>query len=187
MIKHGHVLLSSGWLQAIAALVLAAATAAVVAVSAWSDAEVAARLAIAGVALFAMALEIGSARVVGASTVLVLGGALFASGAAGDPAWVRSMVLGLLWYVAVELAWDAIERRDRSERSSAYNHRRAYEVATVVVVALVVTAIGFAGSTLAPARTLFAQGVIVVGVFVALAFAIRHITETTPQGDEGAG
>lgn len=170
--------LRAGWVQTVAALVLAAVTATLIAVSTSSLSGVAGRLAIASVVVFAVATLLGSARVVGLTTVPVLGAALMASATTEEPAWVRSMVLGCIWYVAVELAWDSIERRDGGHRSSALDHRRAFEVATVVVISLAVTSAGFAASTLAPQRTLFAQAAMVLVVLAALGFAIRHVDAT---------
>ena len=133
MTSHNSGLLKDGLLQTGTALVLAGATAGVIASSSWTRTEIAGRLAITGVVLFAIALVVGSPRFVGLATVPVLVGALIASALAAEPAWLRSIVLGSVWYVAVELAWEAIERRDGAERSIAFDqspvqrdcHRRA--------------------------------------------------------------
>ena len=169
--------LRPGRLQAAAAVVLAAVTAAVIA-GVSTRADFAGRLAIVGVVFFAIALALGSARFVGIATVPVLGSAMVAAGGADDPAWVRSIVVGCLWYLAVELAWDSIERRDGGERSSALVHRRVHEVATVVTLSLVVTIAGFAASGVAPQRMLLTQGPIVVGLIAALGLAARHVATT---------
>lgn len=89
-------------------------------------------------------------------------------------------MLGCLWYVAVELAWDAIERRSDGQRSSALDLRRINEVSTVVVVSLVVTASAYAASSLDAPRTLLRQAVIVIALLAALVIAIRHILATAP-------
>ena len=115
MTSRNSGLLKDGLLQTGTALALAGATAGVIASSSWTRTEVAGRLAITGVVLFAIALVVGSPRFVGLATVPVLGGALIASALGAEPAWLRSIVLGCVWYVAVELAWEAIERRDGAQ------------------------------------------------------------------------
>lgn len=179
MIERKRVLLREGRLQAGAALGLAGVIVGVIAEPSWTRSEVAIRLAIGGVIVFAIALALGSMRLVGAATLPVLGAALIASAAAGDPAWVRSIVLGILWYIAAELAWHAIERRDGAERSRALNNRRIDEVAVVVSLSLVVTTAGFLSSFLAPVRTALAVGIVILGLFAALSWATRHVSDST--------
>lgn len=168
--------LRPGGMQALAALIMAAVVAAVIALSAPADTPVAGRLAIVGVGVVAVALGIGSARMVGFATLPVLAGALLASAAVDGIAWVQSIVLGCLWYIAVELAWDSIERRDGAQRSPALNQRRVHEVVTVVTVSLAVTIPGFVASDLAPQRTLLVQAPLVVGLLTAMVLAIRQLT-----------
>ena len=172
-------LLRPGRFQAVAAVVLAAATAAVIAAPTSARADFGGRLAMVGVVAFVIALAVGSARAVGLATVPVLGSALIATSGADDPDWVRSIVVGCLWYVAVELAWDSIERRDGGERTSALVHRRVHEVATVVTLSLIVTISGFLASGVAPPRTLLTQGPIVVGLLAAIGLTSRHLVKTS--------
>ena len=168
-------LLDSGRWQAGVALGVAGVVATVIAISSSSATEISSRLAILGVALFAVAVILGSARLVGIATLPVLAAALVGSVAAAEPAWVRSIVLGIAWYMAVELAWDAIERRDGVERSSAFNDRRIDEVTTVVILALVITTAGFLLSFLAPVRTALVAGLFVVCVVAGLRLATRRL------------
>jgi len=168
-------LLDVGRLQAGVALGLAGVIATVIAVSSSSETEIAGRLAFFGVALFAIAVALGSARLVGIATLPVLGAALVASVAAAEPAWVGSIVVGIVWYMAVELAWDAIERRDSVERSSAFNDRRIDEVTTIVTLALVVTTAGFLLSFLAPVRTVLVAGLVIICLLAGLRLATRRL------------
>jgi hypothetical protein len=168
----------NGGTQGLGALVVAAVTATMVAASNWTGDNVAGRFAIAGVVLFAIALAVGSARLVGVASLPVLGSALFASATADSPAWVRSIVVGCLWYVAVELAWDSIERRKGVKRSPALELRRINEVSSIVVISLGVTVTAYAASSLDAPRTLIGQAVIVVALLAALVFAIRHVVAT---------
>jgi len=168
-------LLNAGRWQAAVALGMAGAVATVIAYSSPSKTEIASRLAILGVALFAVAVTLGSARLVGVATLPVLAAALVSSVAAAEPAWVRSIVLGIAWYTAVELAWDAIERRDGVERSRAFNDRRIDEVTTVVILALVITTAGFLLSFLAPVRTVLVAGLVVICLLAGLRLATRRL------------
>ena len=165
-----------GRLQTAAALVVALAFVGVVVVSSWTESPTAGRLAIFGFALFALALAVGSARLVGIATLPILGAALVASAGAVDPAWVRSIVLGVLWYLAAELAWEGIERRDGTTRSSAFNDRRIDEATTVLVLSLAVTTAAFLSSLVSPVRTVVAVGVVVVGLITALNLVNRHLS-----------
>jgi len=168
-------LLDAGRWQAGVALGIAGVVATVIAFSSSREIEIAGRLAILGVALFAVAVTLGSARLVGGAPLLVLAAALVASVAAAEPAWVRSIVLGIAWYMAVELAWDAIERRDGVERSSAFNDRRIDEVTTVVILALVITTAGFLLSFLAPVRTVLVAGLVIICLLAGLRLATRRL------------
>jgi len=134
-------------------------------------------MAIFGFGLFAFALAVGSARLVGVATLPIFAAALIASAGADDPVWVRSIVLGVLWYLAAELAWEGIERRDGATRSSAFNDRRIDEATTVLVLTLAVTTAAFLTSFLTPVRTVLAVGLVIVGLITALNLANRHLRQ----------
>lgn len=169
-----------GAAQGLAALGVATVTALIIATSAEADDPLTGRLVVAGVVLFAMALAFGSARIVGATSFLVLGSALAGSATADNPAWVQSIIVGCLWYVAVELAWDSIERRDGAERAMTLDLRRLNEITTIVVAALAVTVSAYAASSLETPRTFFRQAVLIVALIAALGIAIRHLVATSP-------
>jgi hypothetical protein len=172
-----------GLLQGVAALLAATGTAGLIAVSAPGRAGFAPKLAAAAVVLFAIALLAGSARAIGVTTLAMLGAAIAAFAATGQSMWIRAILIGSLWYVASELAWDAIERRSGAIRTRTLDARRAFEVSTVVTIALAIAAAGFAASSLAPTRTLLSVGVVVGGLFVGLAAATRHIGRAGPEVD----
>jgi hypothetical protein len=175
------VLLPAGRLQSGAALGLTCAIAGIIAVSSRGQADIAGQLATLGVIVVAIALVLGSARMIGAATLPMLGAALIASAVGAEPAWARSIVLGILWYGAAELAWEAIERRDGVDRSRAFDDRRTDEVATVVALSLLITTAGFVASVLAPRRTVFTVGLVVIGLLAALILATRFIREAAEQ------
>ena len=169
------VLLPAGLLQSGAALGLTSLIAGIIAVSSRGQAEIAGQLAALGVVVVAIGLVLGSGRMIGAATLPMLGAALIASAMGEEPAWARSIVLGILWYGAAELAWEAIERRDGVDRPRAFDDRRIDEVATVVALSLTITAAGFVASVLAPRRTIFTVGLVVVGLLATLIGATRFI------------
>ena len=176
-------LFRAGALHGVAGLVVATLIATIIAAPNWADNETAARMAIVGVVLFALALAIGSSRVIGATSFPVLGSAFIVS-ATSETMWVQSIVVGCLWYIAVELAWESVDRRTWARRSTSLGLRRVNEVATVVVVSLAVTVTAFAGSSLDAARTLPRQAFIVIALLVALGFAIRRIVATAPAAGD---
>ncbi len=175
------VLLAGGRMQSVAALGLAGVIAGIITVSSRGQAEIAGQLAAFGLIVVAFALALGSARLVGVATLPMLGAALIASAAADEPAWARSIVLGILWYVTAELAWDAIERRDGVTRSSAFNNRRIDEGAIVVTLSLAITAAGLLASSFAPVRTVLTVGPVIVGLLAALVLATRFIRKAAEE------
>lgn len=185
MTARSRRLFHDGGPQGLAAVAAAITTAAVIVASASSDDELAGRLAIVGAVVFVIALALGSARIVGATSLPVLGSALASSAGAGDPAWVRSILLGCLWYVAVELAWDSIERRDGARRGTALDLRRTNELAAIVVISLAVTVSAYAASSFDVPRTLARQFLLIVAVIAALVLTIRHVVATAPTNEEG--
>lgn len=190
MKRPGLVLLRAGRLQSGAALGLTGAIAGLISVSSRGQSAIAGQLAIIGVVVVATALAIGSARMIGAATLPILGAALIASATGEEPAWARSIVLGILWYVAAELAWEAIERRDGVNRSGAFDDRRIDEVATVAALSLVITAAGFIASALAPRRTVFTVGLVIIGLLTALILAtrlLRAAANQPPAPEQGPG
>lgn len=174
------VRLRQGAAQTVAAILLAAGFTVVVLESQAEQTLVGARVTVMGAAFFVAALLIGSTRLVGLATLPALGGAFLALAAGPEPAWVRSILLGCLWYAATETAWDAIERRDGATRLRAFSARRINEVATVVTVAVGFSAFAFALSALAPTRNLFTVGIAILVVLIGLAAATRLL------GDEPA-
>lgn len=173
-----------GLAQGFTSILAAAAVIATISASSWSD-PIAPRLSILSFAIFCVALTVGSSRIVGLTSLGVLGSALIASALAETSTWVESIFIGCLWYVAVELAWDSIDRRDGAVRSVAYNLRRVQELSSVVVICLGVTWIAFALTALGPSRTLVGRGVLLLLALAALAVAIGHIASTAPKSPPG--
>ncbi len=173
--------LRPGWIQAIASIAVAAMAVVVIAAPSWERTQTPGRLAISGTIFFALALAIGSRGLVAIGGAFVLAAGLFTTAGAENIAWVRSAAIGILLFVAIELAWDAIERRDGIARTSAFNGRKIDETTRVVVLSLAVTGAIYGLSSLAPSRTVFVIGLALLGVAVALGVATRRLRESEPE------
>ena len=122
-----------------------------------------------------VALVFDLPQVLAASTILVLGAVLVEAGLGDEPTWIRSLAIGCLWFITVEVGWEALERRDGSRRTAAAFARRVQELSTVVVLALVLGVVAIALISFAPARSVLLQAVIlalVIGLFV---HALRQV------------
>jgi hypothetical protein len=183
MSESGRRRLSDGAVQGAGALLVATAVGATVVISSWGEDVIAGRLALVGVLLFSITLGIGSARMVGATSIPVLGSALIASATADATSWPQSILIGIGWYVAMELAWDSIERRRGSQRSSELDVRRIQEVSSVVVLSLAVTVTAYLIAGFRIERSLLGQIIVIGAVISALAFALTHIDSTAPEFD----
>lgn len=180
MITRHLSVVSGGGLQAAASVGLAATVVTLIAVTAPASLPAAVRLAVAGLVLLAIGLVVGSRSLISLSALPILGAALASSGATEQTNWVRSALVGSLWFIASELAWEAIDRRDGALRPPDVVARRAFEVATVVALALGATTVGFAAVRVAPTRTIGTVGAVVVIGLGLLALAARHVEARAP-------
>lgn len=185
MSANKRVAVRKGRLQTGASVALAVAIVGVIAVPSWTESQTAGRMAIFGAVVFAIAVAVGSARLVGLSALPILGAALITTAATDDPAWVRSIVVGILWYLAAEMAWEGISRRDGVHRSTAFNDRRIDEITTVVMLSLAVTSAAFLTSQLTPVRTILAVGLVLFGLIAGLHLATRHLNRSLGVSDAG--
>jgi hypothetical protein len=165
------------------ALLVVVATAGVIAASSWEQSQSPGRLAIGGVVCFVIALILGSGRLVALTSLLILPAGLMTFVGDDARAWVRGVAIGVLWYVAAELAWDAIERRDGVRRTAAYGNRRIDEASKVVLLSLVIAAAAVMLSGMAPPRTVFVFAIVLGGLAAALAAATREIRRRGAHGD----
>lgn len=183
-----------GWRNALLALALAALTAVLIANLSVTAGWLATRLAVGGVLILGFALLVGSTSFVGLATVPILAGATVGLDRPEGHAWGQTLVLGLLWYVATELAWGSIEQRDATVRSPAVDQLRIREVATVVAVTVVVGSAAAGLAALAPVRTVVVRILAIVAVLACvvavgrvLADRIRTDPEPDPDPDPDLG
>lgn len=138
-------------------------------------ADSAARLAGIGLFVFVASVVTGSRSAVGAGVFCALVGAVVEIGTVPVQRWERALLIAGLWYVAAELAWDSMERRDGRERPPAVTLLRFREMGTVLVISLLATvvAVSFVGA--APSRTLLVMAVTLGVVALALIAATRRL------------
>ena len=166
----------NGRLQTALAIIAAAlCIAALVLTTSEEAVSAAARLAGFGFLIFVGAVVLGSSGWAGAATIPVLGAALIDVGLDPEPDWLRAGIVGALWFVSLELGWDAIERRDGHRRSSAVNRQKTIEVVTVVLLTLGVAVVVSLLADVTVQRTLLLQAAALFGLAIGLALAIRHL------------
>lgn len=174
----GRFELSSGWIPAIGAVVMAGTGAIVATTTAVTFGWVVLRVELIAVAVLAAGVAVGAERAVAAAPLPALGGVMIGAGGGGSVAWGWSIVIGCAWYVAVELGLASIDVRDGAQRTAALALRRGREISTVVAVA---TGVGMAGLLLtsyAPQRTLALRAVTLAALIMALGWGLRHLTAT---------
>ena len=126
-------------------------------------------------------LVLGSARWMAAASAPLLAAVVIESGLGDDPSWVRAIVLGCCWFVAIELSWEAIDRRSGARYTTAATLRRLQEVVTVVGVALVIGLIAASATTFAPVRSVALQAVVLGVVLAAFVSLVRHVLASGPN------
>jgi hypothetical protein len=164
-----------GLAQAAGSVGFAGLTFGLVVVSASDRSALVAQLAGVAIVLLGLGLVMQSALMAGAATIPMLGAGLLGAGASS----VRTLLVGCLWYLTVELAWDAIERNDGATRTAAANARRVQECSTVLGSAAVIGLVGTVAAPLAPDRTLIIQAVLILGFLCGLVIAARNLTKSS--------
>lgn len=176
-----------GRAQALAAVVIAGSACWVTVATTTRFPDSAARFVGIGLVIFVMAVVTGSRFAVGGAILIGLIGAVIEIGTVPVQRWERSLIVACLWYVAAELAWDSMERRDGRIRPMTVAHERLREIGTVVVVSLVATVAAVSLFSAAPPRTLVVLAITVGGLALALIVATRHLTATgAATGDSPA-
>ena len=144
------------------------------------------RLALGGLALYFISLAIGFRHGVGFAAVPLLTAAAFSEEVAVAIDWGRPLIIGCMWYVATELAWESITRRAGIDAAPAVARQRQREVATVVIVTIVLGLGAAAVATLAPARTLLLRAVVIVLVAAALGAALTRLNRAAEPARSNA-
>ncbi|MGH1492894.1 MAG: hypothetical protein ACRBK7_26450 [Acidimicrobiales bacterium] len=146
-----------------------------------------ARVVITGVVVFVAGVVVGSERLAALASIPMLVGALLGSDIDLGLVWGRSLIIGCLWYAALEAGWGSIEhRRIGGSSGGAVARRRSQEVAQIVVIAIVVGVAGVALTSVAPTRTLLVRGSVIATVLLGMAIALRHLRATAPASESEA-
>ena len=130
---------------------------------------------ILGIAMQLGSLVLGLPWFVGASFApLLFACGLAAASSDAKPAFVW-VVVGCLWFVAAELAWEAIDRRDGLVRPRPVAIARFRDVAIVLALALGTGFMAVLGSGAPPVRSLPLQALVMLIFFVAAVQISRRI------------
>lgn len=172
--------LRSGILASALSLLLVIATASLMVASATALPRVVRILMVVTVVSHGLLIFVGSARLIVSSSIFVLLAVTLESLASSDPSWVRSIAVGVLWYVAMEVSWHALERREGAIYTRAAVAHRVQEVALVVGLTLVVGLVAIAAATVAPGRSVALQAVVLGAVLAVLGAVARQLT----RGDD---
>lgn len=157
-------------------VVLVAVTAIFMATTATELQALISGLMVAAVISHTALIFIGSPRLVIGSSAFVLIAVTVEALVSDDPFWVRSLVVGLLWYVAMEVSWHALDSRDGTTFTRKALAHRAQEVAGVVALTLVLGVVAIILATGAPARSVALQSVVLAGVLAGLAYVAGQLT-----------
>lgn len=163
----------AAWVATAAAVLLAVSTAVAISATATVATSAVTQLVAAGVILLVVFLLVGSSRWVGVASGPMLGAIVLEAGFADGPSWTRSILIGCLWFVTMEVSWEAIERRSRARHTRVATERRVQEVVTVVAVALVLGLVAVAATPVAPVRSVLLQAVVLGGLLTAFVALVR--------------
>ena len=143
----------------------------------------ASQLSGAGFVILALSVFAGWSTGVGLAGLPVLAGAMIEIASQPTQDWLRATLIGCLWYVTSELAWDAIDRRDGHVRSRAFNRRRVEEVAAVVGGTTVLALVAAAALGQAPSRTFLVQVVTLALASAMVIAAAKRLLGSQPSGE----
>ena len=178
----------------VVAAALAIATAVAIRVTATEAITAVTPLVATGVILHWIFLIVGSVRWVGVASAPMAAAIVLEAGFADEPSWIRSILIGCLWYVTMEASWEAIHRRRvvrvvrirpwgassfpsfpgrRSLYTREANERRVHEVVTVVALSLALSLAAMAATVVAPVRSVFLQALVLGGLLAAFVALVR--------------
>lgn len=165
-----------GWLLTAMAVVAAAVTAAFLRVTATAAEVAVTPLVLLGAVLLGGMLLVGSARWIGVSSVPMVGAMALESGFGQDPSWVRSLAAGCLWYLTLELGWEAIDRRDGARHTPAAQRQRLQEVVAVLGLSICAGGVAILAAAGAPTRSVAVQAITIGAVFAVIVVLLRRLT-----------
>lgn len=163
-----------GLFPAAASAVVAGATAAAIAEPA-EHARLAASLVGIGLVVLALAVLVRSDRGVALASLPMLGAAVVHIQFADETIALWALGVGCGWYLATELAWEAINRRPVCRFEPVATRHRAQEIVSVVAISCLVATIALAASNLAPRRTVLGEVVVIVVVLAGAAAGVRRL------------
>ncbi|MGI9614655.1 MAG: hypothetical protein ACR2QO_17215 [Acidimicrobiales bacterium] len=141
------------------------------------------RLEAASVLVVAFGIGLRSERMVAFATAPALVGLVVGATGSIDIAWGRALIVGCLWYLAIEAALSSIEWSGGLQVSVSAIQRRMLDVATVVFIGASIGVLGVAVAGWAPDRTIVARAIVLVAVLAALVFGVRHLATVDRPSD----
>lgn len=154
---------------------LVAVTATLVAATATELQGIVLRLMVAAVVMHTVVIFVGSPRLVIGSSVFILVAVTVEALESSEPLWIRSILIGLLWYVAMEVSWHALDRRTGTIYSRAALVRQVQHVAGVVALTLVLGLVAIVLATAAPGRSVALQAAVLGAMLVVLTAVARQL------------
>jgi len=139
-----------------------------------------ARLEIASVVFLAFGLGFRSERIVAFATAPALIGLVVGATGSTQIAWGSALIVGCLWYLAVEVALSSIEWSGGLQVSATVLQRRLLDVASVLLFGVAAALVGVLLAGWAPERTIAARVVVLVVVLGALVAGVRHLGSVDP-------
>ncbi len=136
------------------------------------------RMTLGGLALYGVGLVFGSERLVAVAAVPVLFSAVLSVEVDTGIDLGRALIIGCLWYVSTELAWESIGWRSDTVHAPAIATQRTQEVATVVIVTIAIGLAAVGLASVAPSRTLLLRALAVGAVVAGLGIALYQLNRT---------
>ena len=146
------------------------------------------RLVVVACVLVALGLVAGSPRAVTLSAAPALGAALTGLWPSTETAWGAALLAGSLWYLVVELGWAGVAGFEGVRHAPSVQGRRIRDIASVILVTVVVGIASALVARRAPTLTLLLQGLALGATLAAVAAISSLIGSSEPESDaSGAG
>jgi len=177
MVRGGHDAIGSS----IAAVALSVATMLAITSTASASNQFVDQLMVLAVVVHAACIAFGTSRWIGLASVPVVLAIVTESGFSDDPSWIRATAVGCLWFVTMEMSWEAIDRRRKGTRTTGAMARRVQDIAAVLGITLAIGLVASATATFAPERTVLIQALVFVILFGGCVAMIRQVSTGARQ------
>lgn len=132
-------------------------------------------LCIFGTIIQVASLILGLPWLAGSSLVALLAAVAIGAAATTEAPASAWITIGCLWFLALELGWEAIDRRDGIMRARAVSWTRITDVGLVVAITVGTGVVAAVGSSGPPVRSLPLQVLVMLVFFVAAVLLSRRL------------